>query len=221
MNVSEAIQKNIPSLSPKDTLENLFLEDFPVEHLYIPVVEDSIFKGFFDLTQLELNKDLYKIVAECDLEIPEISIKEHQHLFEILPKFQRAALPILPVFAEDGVYEGVLTLNHAVNLLAEAFAFQYEGGVLVLEVKSQDYSLSEISRLIESNQAKVLAAVLETSPYSHELFRVHLKISEKDLNRIVATLERFGYHVSEVHHQAKTTSLDKERLDQLMKYLGI
>jgi len=50
---------------------------------------------------------------------------------------------------------------------------------------------------------------------------VHLKINIPDLTRVVATLERFDYQVIEVHHKSEVTSLDQERLDQLMKYLGI
>jgi DNA-binding MarR family transcriptional regulator len=100
-------------------------------------------------------------------------------------------------------------------------AFQSEGGILVIAVSVNDYSLSEISRLVESNQAKILSVIVESDPYSPQRLFVHLKINEKDLSRIVATLERFEYQVIEVHQTTNTISLDKERLDMLMKYLGI
>jgi hypothetical protein len=66
-----------------------------------------------------------------------------------------------------------------------------------------------------------LAVVAEADPLAQERLIVHLKINQKDLSRIVATLERFDYQVVEVHHKSESTSLDQERLDLLMKYLGI
>jgi acetolactate synthase small subunit len=105
--------------------------------------------------------------------------------------------------------------------LGDSFAFQNEGGVIVLSSMIRDYSLSEISRLVESNQAKILAVITETDPIEHQKLIIHLKINEKDLSRIVATLERFDYQVLEVHHKTEAITLDQERLDLLLKYLGI
>jgi hypothetical protein len=74
---------------------------------------------------------------------------------------------------------------------------------------------------VESNQAKILFVLVESDPLQPIDLLVHIKVNQLDLSRVVATLERFDYKVVEVHHKSESTSVDLERLDQLMKYLGI
>jgi acetoin utilization protein AcuB len=221
MLVSEVIKKNPSPLSPKDDLAELYWEDFEDGLSYVPVVEEDRFLGFLSLSNLEMEKEINQKVGQCTLELVEKPVSSGQHLFEVLVLFRKADLPILPVLGENGIYEGFILIDQVLAILADSFAFQTEGGVIVLTVKAQDYSLSEISRLVESNQSKILAVVVEADPFTHQRLFVHLKINEKDLTRIVATLERFEYQVVEVHHKSDSSSLDKERLDSLMKYLGI
>ena len=63
--------------------------------------------------------------------------------------------------------------------------------------------------------------MLETDPVLNQNYLVHIKVNQSDLSRIVATLERFEYHVLEVHQTMDASSLDKDRFDQLMRYLDI
>jgi acetoin utilization protein AcuB len=67
----------------------------------------------------------------------------------------------------------------------------------------------------------VLSVLVESDPILNQNFLVHLKINQPDLSRVVATLERFEYNVLEVHQSIEASSIDKERFDQLMRYLGI
>ena len=221
MLVSEIIQKAIIPLSPDSVLENVFKEDYPDSMGYIPVVENGLFIGFLSIENLYLEKEMNKIVGQCGLEKVNEFVSPGQHIFEILATFHKSGLNMLPVLGEDSMYEGYLILENVINLVSQTLAFQSEGGILVIAVSVNDYSLSEISRLVESNQAKILSVIVESDPYSPQRLFVHLKINEKDLSRIVATLERFEYQVIEVHQTTNTISLDKERLDMLMKYLGI
>jgi CBS domain-containing protein len=221
MLVSEVVKKNPPPLSPADSLVDLYWEDFADGLSHLPVVDNNVFVGFLPLADLEMEKESNQTVGQCELEVVEKPVFVHQHLFEIMASFGKTDLPILPVSGDDGFYEGYILQNQVSEILANSFAFQTEGGVVVLSVMANDYSLTEISRLVESNQSKILAVVVEADPFTHQKLFIHLKINEKDLSRIVATLERFEYQVVEVHHKSETTSIDKERLDLLMKYLGI
>lgn len=221
MLVSEIVRKVPGPLSPKDELADLFREDFEEGIDYLAVVEENKFLGFLPLADLETEKEINKNVGECDLEKVDKPATAGQHFFEVLVLFRKANLPVLPVLDEKGDYDGFILLGQALEALSDSYAFQTEGGVIVLSVMMNDYSLSEISRLVETNQSKILAVVAEADPLAQERLIVHLKINQKDLSRIVATLERFDYQVVEVHHKSESTSLDQERLDLLMKYLGI
>jgi len=221
MLVSEIILNSVLPLSPHSNLADLFVEDYPRSTEYIPIVENGSFFGFLPLEDIELDKENHSKVAECEIEKIEQFASPEQHLFEVLVLFQKAGINILPVIGEESVYEGYILLENVVSTISDTFAFQSEGGVLVISVATIDYSLSEISRLVESNQAKILSLIVESDPFTHQRLFVHIKLNEKDLTRVVATLERFNYNVVEVHHTSQSTSLDQERLDMLLKYLGI
>jgi len=85
----------------------------------------------------------------------------------------------------------------------------------------KDYSLSEISRLIEAEDAKILSSSIKDDDFDKTMLRLTLKINQIDLSRIVATLERFGYKIIARYQESNVTDNQKERLDILLKYLDI
>ena len=218
MVVAEFTKHGIPVLAPDTLLEEVFLEDFSDGLIYAPVVQDGSFLGFLFLEDLDIQKETLKTVGQCQLEKAVHSLKGSQHIFEALPIFQTVGLPVL---GDDGGLDGILRVESLMAVFSESYAFQTLGAVLVLSIPAIQYSLSEISRLVEANQAKVLSVLVESDPILNQNFLVHLKINQPDLSRVVATLERFEYNVLEVHQSIEASSIDKERFDQLMRYLGI
>ena len=221
MLVSQLILRNVPVLAPGKALAEVFPEDYPEGLVYAPVLDDNQFLGLLSLTDLEAEQDQHKLVGECQLEKISQTVKESQHVFEIFPLFEKTGLPVLPVFNDEMMFEGLISLDAIASSFSASYGFQTEGGTLVLSTPAIHYSLSEISRLVEANQGKVLSMLVEADPALSQNYLVHLKINQPDLSRIVATLERFEYHVLEVHQALEPTSIDKDRFDQLMRYLGI
>jgi CBS domain containing-hemolysin-like protein len=221
MLVSEIFQNSVGPLHPESLLDELFTEDFPDGVQYVPVLKGTQFLGFFPIENLILDKEIYETVSDCDLMVSNQFVGKSQHIFEAIPLFKKSGIPVLPVINEENQFEGVLTLESVFELFSGSLAFQSDGGLIVLSVTSNSYSLSEISRLVESNQAKILFVLVESDPLQPIDLLVHIKVNQLDLSRVVATLERFDYKVVEVHHKSESTSVDLERLDQLMKYLGI
>jgi len=101
------------------------------------------------------------------------------------------------------------------------FANQATGGILVLSLKEIDYSLAEISRLIESNETKILSSFVAVDEYDSAMIKLTLKLNKTDLSRVIATLERFSYKIIAQFQETELLSNDKERLDLLLRYLNI
>jgi len=95
------------------------------------------------------------------------------------------------------------------------------GSILVLSMNFSDYSLAEISRLIEENHAKILSSIIKEDPLDPGKVRLTLKVNQADMSRIVATLERFGYKVIGRYQESKPIENEKERIDMLLRYLDI
>lgn len=96
-----------------------------------------------------------------------------------------------------------------------------ENSLLILEVGLKDYTLTEIARIVESNNAHVLnLAVLPVSDGSTLLISIKLDVS--DLTLILRSFERFNYNV--LYHYMKEGEINdqqKERLNELLYYLDM
>jgi hypothetical protein len=95
------------------------------------------------------------------------------------------------------------------------------GSILVLSMDLVDYSLAEIARLVEENNAKIISSTLVQDPLDGSKIRLTIKINQSDLGRIVATLERFGFRIIGRYQETRFTDPEKERFDLLMRYLNI
>ena len=103
---------------------------------------------------------------------------------------------------------------------AKSFSFSEPGSILVLEMENRDYSLAEISRIIEGEHIKILSTFLTKSPDSNVVY-VTLKISSGDAQRAKATLERHDYFVKASFVEETYVEDLNEHYDALMHYLNV
>jgi acetoin utilization protein AcuB len=143
------------------------------------------------------------------------------HFYDILKIAADNKLQMVCVLNEEQQYAGVITVQDTLTSFAQTAAVQLPGGILVLSMNYVDYSLSEISRLIEENHAKVLSSIIKEDPLDAGKIRLTVKVNEPDMSRIVATLERFGYKVIGRYQETKPIENEKERIDMLLRYLDI
>ncbi|SCD20953.1 hypothetical protein PSM36_2148 [Proteiniphilum saccharofermentans] len=94
-----------------------------------------------------------------------------------------------------------------------------ENSLIILEVPLKDYTLTEIARIVESNNAHITA--LSVMPISGgEFLLISLKLDIDDVTVLLRSFERFNYNV--VYYfmkEGEVTDKQKERLDELMYYL--
>jgi len=210
------LTKQFPMLKPEDSgsFSLSQMEDYKLKHL--PVVSDG--KYIF----LASEKDVF-LMEDIDSQIGNISIyapmvNERTPILEVLRMMSKENLTILPV-VEDGNYLGAITLPVLVDKLAEATQAGSEGALIAIEMNSQDYDLSQLSHLIESNNAKVLSLmsypVVETSKLV-----VLIRIDLEDASPVLRSLERFNYRVLYyVQKEGLADDIMRKRVDELMYYL--
>ena len=128
---------------------------------------------------------------------------------------------MVAVLDADRQFVGVITVQDMMTSFAQTASVQMPGSILVLSMDLIDYSLAEISRYIEENNAKVISSTLTEDPMDKRKIKLTLKINQADLKRIVATLERFNYRVIGRYQETKEESGEKEKIDMLLRYLDI
>jgi signal-transduction protein with cAMP-binding, CBS, and nucleotidyltransferase domain len=221
MIAEDLINHMIPPLKGSDDAHKaiVWMEEFRCN--YMPVVDDGKLLGFLSEGIILEKNDIEKNVRDFDLAGLNCYVHLDTHFYDILKVAADNKLQMVAVLNDDQTYCGVITVQDTLTSFAQTAAVQLPGGILVLSMNHIDYSLAEISRLVEENHAKILSSIVKEDPLDAAKLRLTLKINQLDLSRIVATLERFGYKVIGRYHETKTLGDEKDRIDMLLRYLDI
>lgn len=220
MIASELISTKIIPVHLEDTgrsalqvMNDLFIKDIPVVdstyHFTGILSERNIYDHPLDQPITEYRKTLEKVL-----------VRGGDHLFEVLGVMSQHDLSMVPVVDEQGILLGVITQEDLLHFYARSFSFQEPGSILVLEMGYRDYSLAQISNIIEQEGAKVLSSFI-TSDADTEKVLVTIKVNATELQAIQASLLRYGYQLKASYAEKDYEDLLKQRYDLLMNYLGV
>lgn len=214
MLVKDFITKEISVVKDYDTvgyalrlMDELKLKQLPLvtgEGLYQGLVEE---KGLLE--------EPLSTMPLADVSRLEVSMQGDGSLHEALALMTRYGLSLLPVRSSGGRYVGAITQERLLEGLAEWCGADREGSVIVLELEARDYSLTELSRLVESNNAHVLSLLTHLDEQSGR-WLVVLKIDLVDASPVLRSFERFNYVVR--YHFMEQGVVD-ERLQRRMREL--
>ena len=221
MIAEQLINHSIPPLKPTDNSQKalLWMEEMRVNQL--PVIHDRKFSGMLSEEMILEYNDIDALVKDFKLMGKNCYVKDSQHLFDVLKQSTDHNVDLVPVLDEQRNYLGVVTIQDGIKSLASSSAVQHPGGILILSMRAVDYSLAEISRLVESNQVKILTVFTRVDEENPHMMTVTLKLNKDDLRHVIATLERFEYEVIARFEKKNVRYSEKDRLDLLMKYLDI
>jgi len=211
----------IPALKTSDLSEKaiIWMEELKIDQL--PVIAGGKFKGLITEEIILESNDLNKPISDYHLTSENCYVGVHQHYFDILKITLEKSVQIVAVIDENGDYMGVTSYEDALNEFAKSITIQSPGGILVVSVKQRDYLLAEISRIIESNNVKILGVYVSTPYAEGENIYVTLKLNVNDMATTVASLERYGYQIVAKFNDIDRSETSKERIDHLMRYLNI
>jgi acetoin utilization protein AcuB len=217
----DLINHMIPPLKAIDDAHKaiVWMEEFRCNHM--PVVEAGKLLGFISEEIILETNNIEKHVGDFTLVGQNCYVNPGSHFYDILRIAADHKLQMVGVVNEAGEYTGIITVQDTLTFFAQSAAVQMPGGILVMSMNHNDYSLAEISRLIEENNTKILSSIVKEDPLDPGKIRLTLKVNRLDLSRVVATLERFGYKVIGRYQESKPIGSEKERIDMLLRYLDI
>jgi CBS domain-containing protein len=195
------------------------MDVFRVSH--IPVVNDNQYLGLVS-DKLIYDLNLNDVVLETILDkLDTTHAHKDQHIFEVAILMYKLKLSVLPVLNDDHYYIGAITLYDLARRFAKLFSLQEIGGVIVLEMNENEYSLTEISKIAESNGYKILSFFLDRKSGTHSL-DVIMKLDRDELSALIQAFMRYNYTVKAVYlDQSMLTDLYMERYEQFMKYMNL
>src|ERR1700751_997599 len=220
MLIKDLITHEVPALKPVDTIEQAldWMEEFKVNHL--PVLTSKKLTGIVSEEDLQALRDNGGRIGDHQFRYLRPIIHPRQHAFDAIKLMSSLQLSLLPVLDEDDNYMGCVTQKSVLDKMAGLSAVMEQGGIIELELNKNDYSLTQIASIVESNDAKILSCYVTSLPDSTKI-EVTLKINREDLTRILQTFNRYNYNVKASYHQAGYEDDLKNRFNEFMRFLDI
>lgn len=216
----ELISDEISPLKTSDTGNTAlqWMEDFKLTEL--PIVNTTEFLGLITENDILDMDDPEMPIGNHILSLEKPCIFASEHIYEVLGKMSAFNLSLVPILDNDNNYLGVITMPTLIKSISNLAAIRDLGGVLQLEVNVNDYSLSEIASIVESNGAKILSSYIHTHDDSTKM-DVTIKINKTDLSAIIQTFNRYKYLVVASFHKSEMEDQIKRRYNEFMNYLNM
>lgn len=187
---------------------------------FLPVVEKGKHVAYISMSELMDIKPVSRKIGTLIAPAPLVRIQENQHLFEVIRVFANVPATVLSVVDGEEEFLGIISAKELIGQMARFSGFLEPGSIVTLTTGMQDYSLSEIARIVEYNNAKILSLQLEAKEEERQIL-VHLKLNTSDLKSLIATFERYSYQVIASYYNNEDDSGLKSRYDLLMRYLDL
>lgn len=193
------------------------MQDLHVRHL--GVVYENVFAGICSESIL---LDLDESLSFTDIEhtLLKVSVNENDHFLNAVSLAANYHLTVIPVTDNEQKLVATIESNHLLKNIADFMHLKEPAGMIVLEMDSQQYSFSEISKIIETNDAQITQ--LNTTKNNEEgTMEVTVCVNKLEISDIVATFQRYDYTVKYYFGEELYTNELKDNYENLMNYLNI
>lgn len=194
-----------------------FFKEFSIRQL--PVVHDNLCIGILSLDDID-DEDIYDLPILDYINLNYSFASNNDHIYEVMRAISEQASTLFPVLDENNNYIGSITLSSLFKNYVNCAAFIQPGSILVLEIDKKNYSLSEIARIVESENKVILSSLLSSNVESAVL-EITLKLNSVQIQNLITTFERFGYNIKATFNEEDFMDTLKNRYESLMTYLNV
>ncbi len=194
----------------------MLMQDWKIAEL--PVVDSGILVGYITLHQLADASPKAKIASLVNAPLP-YKVAEQTHIFELIRSFAETGLSMLCATDETGTkLSGIISYYNLIKSY-KLTALAQPGAIIVLQMPSRNYTLTEISRLVEMNDAKILHVYIHKASVEDDQIEVSIKINSTQVKTILTTFDRYQYQITGVFQAEHTEEEVDNRFKILMHYL--
>lgn len=193
-----------------------FFDELGYSHF--PVADDLQFIGSLNAEDAS-TFDASKSVSDYRYILEQFHAKSSMSWFEVFEIATRNQATIVPVLDELNNYMGYYDLEDLMLFFNDTPLIKEAGSILVIQKSLQDYSLAQITQIVESNNGKLLGLFVSSSVDNQ--IEITLKLALGPLNEIIQTFRRYNYEIVSQHQEDQYITNLKERSDYLDKYLNI
>lgn len=194
------------------------MNDNQVTHL--PIIDGEKFIGIISEDDLLQADNDHSDLTTLQQSFSNQSVKEDEHFLKAVQVAAENGLSVVPVISEENELTGTVTYTNLLRHASEFMSLKEPGGLIVLEMESNQYSFNEISKIIESNDAQITQLNTTNDPQTG-LMQVTIRINKPDVSDVVATFQRYEYNVKHYFGEELYVNELRNNYDNLMNYLKI
>ena len=219
MNINDYILEEIKALSIKDTVQEAqeLCKNYAISHF--PVIENDKLVGCFAEGDIRTIEDTNKQLEEFIHLFNHFFVTEKTPFLDLITLFANNDSNLIPVLNKQHFYIGYYELSDVLELFAASPFLHRDNETLVISKTENDYSMSQIAQIVESNKSKLLGIYI--SDKSNDSVQITLKISSTEINEIIQTFRRYDYTVLTEHEDDFYLEELKDRANYLKKYLDL
>lgn len=216
--IANYITNDFKAIDSQDSIAVVqeFFDELTFSHF--PVIEEEVYIGSIASEDIE-TFDGSKKIFDYKFSLEGFFARNNMVWLEVLEVFAKNNTNLVPVLDDKNKYIGYYEITDIIKFFSKT-PFLFESGkIIVIKKRQEDYSLSQITQIIESNNGKTLG--LFVSGTDAENIEVTIKINAGPINEIIQTFRRYDYEIVSDHHEDNYINTLKERSDYLDKYLNI
>jgi CBS domain-containing protein len=193
------------------------MDEYRVMHM--PVFDGVAYQGMISESDLLNVEDENATLRIFENKLLKVAIEGHRPIYDVIKLLDDFKLSLIPVIDGENRLLGTISYKEVIRAMVDVFNLNSRGSVFVLEMNYVDYALSEISRIVESNDARVLSAHVSFHADSN-MIDVIIKVNSESLSSIVQTLERYDYKIKANFSKGDDNEYLNDRYEELMRYLN-
>lgn len=215
MFIKEYISKDYPVFSETDAINEALelAKDFGYTHIFVS--KNEVFAGALRLAFLEAQ--LEGNLGMLSIHYDRFAMLEDSNILDTIKLFNTFNSNVIPIIDKSEKYLGYVCSDDVFSEFSKYPLFSENGAILTVQTTGLHYSMTEITKIVESNNSKIYG--LYISDILEDSVNITMKISSDNLTSIDETFERFGYHILHKHYEDDKDSLLKDRFGFLQKYI--
>lgn len=216
--INDYITNDYKAINSQETIAEV--QDFfaEVSYSHFSVIDEGIYIGCIAADDIE-TFDGDKKVADYKYTLEGFFARKNMIWLDVLEVFAKNHTNVVPVLDDENNYTGYYELEDIVKFFHETPFLKEQGGIIIIEKSMLDYSMSQITQIVESNNGKLLG--LFVSEASADKIQITLKIALGGMNEIIQTFRRYNYEIISEHQEDNYLNSLKERSEYLDKYLNM
>ncbi len=215
MFIKDYISKDYPVFSIGDSVEeaNEIAKEFGYSHIFVK--KKGIYQGAISQSFLEESPE--GNLASLAIHYEKFAIIDDGNILDSIKLFHTFNANVVPVITKLEKYVGYLSCDDIFNEFSKYPLFSENGALITVQINEKNYSMTEICKIVESNNAKIYGCYINA--IQDDEIQITLKISSENLSSIDETFERYGYSVVQKYYDDEKEELLKDRFGFFQKYL--